>query len=159
MRVGRPTIAGQRGFTYLMVMAAIALLGVGLAAIGPRWADEAKREREQELLRIGELYAGAIKSYYFSSPGNAKRYPPNLESLVLDTRFAGMRRHLRRPYADPLLPSRPWGIVRGDDGGIRGVFSQDERAPLRQSATKSDLLDLPAASSYSQWQFVPRMPS
>src|SRR5256885_1974477 len=65
---GRPMRAGERGFTYVWAMAAVAILGVGMAAMGSLWSDDARREREQEALRIGRLYAEAIESYYRASP-------------------------------------------------------------------------------------------
>ena len=46
----------QAGFTYVWVLALVAVLGIGLAAIGPMWHDDVKREREKDALRIGQLY-------------------------------------------------------------------------------------------------------
>jgi len=157
MRAG--SRARQGGFTYLMVIALIALLGLGLSVVGPRWADDAQRDQEQELLKIGGLYAQAIKSYYEASPGSLKQYPPDLQSLLMDTRFVGVRRHIRRLYADPLQPDRAWGLVLDNDGRVRGVFSRDEREPLRQAPLSNELLELKAASRYSQWVFSPRTSS
>jgi type II secretory pathway pseudopilin PulG len=147
----------QRGFTYITVMAVVALLGLGLAAIGPRWAEQVQREREQELLRVGGLYAEAIANYYLSSPGSLKRYPPNLESLLLDTRFVGVQRHIRRLYADPLRPGRAWGVLRAADGGVMGVYAQDERAPLLKAPRLVGRVQLPAAQRYSDWKFMPEV--
>ena len=149
--------AGERGFTYVWVMAAVAILGVGLAAMGSLWSDDARREREQEALRIGRLYAEAIDSYYRASPGSAKLYPPSLEALLEDTRFVGTYRHLRRLYGDPLRPGQPWSVVRGADGRVRGVASTSEDAPLRQEPLDLGVVVLPAARKYSEWQFVPRI--
>ena len=149
-------IASQRGFTYITMMTVVALLGIGLAALGPMWADDAQRQREQELLRVGALYASAIAAYREVSPGSLKRYPPNLESLVLDTRFVGTRRHLRKLYADPLLPSRPWGLLRDADGGVRGVFSEDDRVPLLRASLDVGVRRLPAAQRYADWKFMPK---
>ena len=156
MRAGSRSRSGQGGFTYLMVVALIALLGLALSVVGPRWADETQREREQELLKVGTLYAQAIKSYYEASPGSLKQYPPDLQSLLLDSRFVGVRRHIRRLYADPLQPDRPWGLVRDKDGRVTGIYSQDQRAPLRQAPLSNEWLQLGAASQYSQWVFSPR---
>lgn len=146
-----------RGFTYVTVMAVVALVGIGLAALGPLWANEAQRDREQELLRIGGLYSEAIASYYNASPGNAKRYPAQLEDLLLDTRFVGTQRHLRRLYPDPLAPGRAWGLVRAADGGVQGVFSLDTRAPFLRAARDLGPTSLPAAQRYSDWKFAPKV--
>lgn len=148
--------AAQGGFTYVSVMAVVALLGIGLAAIGPLWAEDAQREREQELLRLGELYAQAIGEYVRASPGSLKRHPQRLEDLVLDTRYVGTKRHIRKLYADPLQPARPWGLVRAADGGIRGVFSQDPRLPFARAPMELAATRLPAAGQYSDWVFAPK---
>ena len=158
MQAGSEPMA-QRGFTYVTVMAVVALLGIGLAAMGPMWSEAAQREMEQDLLRVGTLYAQAIDSYYAVSPGSVKRYPPNLDSLVLDTRFVGTRRHLRRLYADPLQPSRQWGLVRAPDGGVRGVYSLDERRPFARASLTLDAVSLPAVQRYVDWKFMPKDPS
>ncbi len=142
-----------------MLLAAVALVGVALAALGPMWAEQVQREREQELLRVGELYARAILSYHQSSPGSMKRYPATLADLLLDTRFVGTRRHLRQLYLDPLDPKRAWGLVRAPDGGVAGIYSQDTAQPWRRSAVVSDVLDLPAATRYADWKFAPKLPS
>jgi type II secretory pathway pseudopilin PulG len=144
------------GFAYVAVLALLALMGIGLAAVGPLWAEESRREQEDELLRVGQLYAEAIARYHGVSPGSAKRYPETLEQLLMDTRFVGTVRHLRSLYADP-VSGRPWGLVRDADGGIRGVFSRSEAPPLRTVPIVVGAVTLAPASRYSQWQFVARV--
>jgi len=138
----------------VMLIAAVAIIGLGLSAIGPMWAQEAQREREQELLRVGAAYAAAIRAYRDGSPGSLKRYPPSLQSLVLDTRFVGTTRHLRRLYADPLMPNRAWGTIYAPDGGVKGVYSMDDRQPLLRTAIALGTVELPPARKYSDWRFV-----
>ncbi len=145
----------QGGFSYVVVLALVAIMGIGLAAIGPLWAEEAQREREDELLRVGQLYADAIARYHKASPGSAKLYPATLEVLLSDTRFVGTMRHLRALYPDPVGNGRPWGLLRGADGGIRGVYSQSEATPLRRVALRSPTLA--PATRYSEWQFIARV--
>jgi type II secretory pathway pseudopilin PulG len=157
MRAGRPGGRKESGFTFVGALSAVALVGIALAAIGPRWADAVRREREQDLLRVGALYAQAIASYYQAAPGNQKTYPPTLEALVLDPRFVGTKRHLRRLYGDPLNASRPWGTVAAPGGGIRGVFSVSDEMPYRQSAVGIGTVALPAAHRYSDWKFIPEV--
>jgi len=147
----------QAGFSYVAVLAMVALMGIGLAAVGPLWAEESRREREDDLLRVGQLYADAIARYYKASPGSAKRFPPSLELLLMDTRFVGTMRHLRTLYADPVGAGRPWGLVRTSDGGIRGVFSRSEAVPLRTVPVDLGTLTLAPAARYSEWQFVAKV--
>lgn len=155
MRPGRSLRRHGRGFTLVWVLTALALFSLGLAAIGPIWSEQVRRDREDELLRVGRLYADAIASYRASSPGTLKQWPTVLEDLVLDTRFAGTRRHLRRLYADPLQPELAWGLVKAPGGGVMGVYSTSDEKPLRQRDVRAGALRLPQADRYDQWKFTP----
>jgi len=146
--------AGSRGFTLIWVMAALVLVSLGLAQLGPRWTERVQREREQELLRVGQLYAQAAADYRRASPGTLKQYPPSLEHLLEDPRYPGLVRHLRRLYPDPLNPGRPWGLVRDKEGGIMGVYSQGEELPFLQMPMVRGSVHLPAARHYREWRFV-----
>jgi type II secretory pathway pseudopilin PulG len=152
------TRRGQSGLTYITLIVIVALLGLLMAWAGPRIADQQRREAEADLLRIGALYANAIGDYYRASPGSLKRYPASLDDLLLDARMLGTVRYMRRLYADPLQPGRPWGVIRGDDGTIRGVYSMSTAIPFRQTAVDLDTLRLAPALHYSDWHFVPVTP-
>jgi type II secretory pathway pseudopilin PulG len=154
MRAGSTRAPRQGGFTFVTLLVTVALLGIGLAALGPFWSAQAQRDNERELLRVGALYAQAIAAYRDSAPGSLKRYPPDLASLLVDTRFVGVRRHLRKLYADPLEPARPWGLVMAADGGVRGVYSLDERMPFANVARDLIVTSLPAAQHYADWKFI-----
>ena len=130
------------------------MLSLGLAIVGPRWADQARRERERDLVQIGSLYARAIAAYYAASPGSLKQYPLKLDDLLADSRMVGTVRHLRKLYPDPLDPSRRWGTVLGTDGRVRGVYSQSTDEPLRIESLDAGAVELPAARRYSDWKFV-----
>lgn len=113
----------DKGFTYLMLLFGIALQGVSLAGAGALWSAQARHNKNLELDFIGEQYIGAIDSYYNSTPGEVKKYPQNLEDLVLDTRYLFTKRHLRKIYADPFTKQTEWGLIRSTEGGIQGVYS------------------------------------
>lgn len=113
----------DQGFTYLWVMFAVAILSVGLCAVGDHSVGTAERQKRIELEWIGGQYVRAIGSYYEASPGNRKTYPPTLEALLLDTRFVYVRRHLRRVYADPYTRRSDWQLLRAPDGGVMGISS------------------------------------
>jgi type II secretory pathway pseudopilin PulG len=70
----------SKGFTYLGLLIAVALMGIGLALIGDVWSTTVKRERERELLFVGAQFRQAIRRYYDGSPG-VKQYPRKLEDL------------------------------------------------------------------------------
>lgn len=151
--------AGRRacgGFTLLLLVAALAVAGLALSKTGPRWTEAELRVREDELLRVGQLYAGALEAYSASSPAAVKTLPLALEQLVLDERFVGGHRHLRQLYPDPLDPQRPWGLLRDAEGRIYGVYSLDQRRPFRTAPVRLGALRLDAATRYSDWKFIAR---
>lgn len=152
-----PRRPSSRGFTYVWMLAALALLSIGLAAVGERWADQAKRERERELVRVGVIYAQAIARYYAVSPGSLRHYPPALKDLTEDSRMVGTVRHIRRLYADPLDPARAWGILRAPDGGVLGIYSQSDDQPLHTALLDIGVAVLPPAGRYSDWKFAPKV--
>jgi type II secretory pathway pseudopilin PulG len=152
MHSGRPPLA-QAGFAYAILLFALAIFGVGLAAAGTTWSEQSRRDKEQELLRIGILYAKAIERYHSVSPGTVKVYPQSLEDLLIDGRFVGIQRHLRVLYPDPIT-GKAWQILRSADGGIHGVYSASERTPLLKRSIESSGILLAPANRYADWKFV-----
>jgi len=111
----------QSGFTYLGVLLAIALLGVGLLAASEVWVSAADRQKNEELQWIGSQFTLAIGSFYEASPGTTKRYPVSLDELLNDRRHATVRRHLRMLYLNPFTGKADWELVKAADGQVRGV--------------------------------------
>lgn len=109
------------GFTYLGVLFAIALVGLGLSGASELWSTTARRERLQQLDFVGQQYVQAIGSYYESSPQGARRFPASVEELLLDRRFPFVRRHLRQAYVNPVTGQMDWELVLDARGGVRGV--------------------------------------
>ena len=71
MSAGRP----EQGFTLAGALIVTALLGAGAAAYGEIASHAAQREKERELLFVGNQFRQAIGAYYERSPGGVKRYP------------------------------------------------------------------------------------
>lgn len=118
----RPLSSGQSGFTYLGLLFAIALIGIGLLAISEVWTTTARRQKLIELEWIGAQYERAIGSYYDATPGTAvKAYPQSLKDLLTDRRYVTTRRHLRQIYPNPFTGRVDWQYMRAADGGIRGI--------------------------------------
>jgi len=151
MRTGRHR---QAGFTYLWLLAALAVLGLFMAVIGPMWATQAQREREAELLRVGTAYAQAIERYYAMSPGGAKTMPARIDSLLLDPRFTTPVHHLRAAYPDPIDPSRAMEPILGAGGELIGVRSTSDLAPLRRVEWTDGRHAVAPAAHYRDWQFL-----
>ena len=127
----------QRGFTYLGLLLAIALLGIGLTAASEVWSTVARRQRMAQLEWVGQQYAQAIGSYYESTPGIVKAYPTQLEDLLEDRRVLFVRRHVRQLYPNPLTGQIDWQPINSPTGGVRGVRVPvsdvgDERAAARE---------------------------
>ncbi len=146
----------QNGFTYLGLLFAMALAGVALAATGTLWSTQRQREREQELLFVGDQIRQAIGSYYERSPGTVKKYPAKLDDLLKDNRFIGVQRHLRQHYVDPLTNSKQWGLVAAPEGGVMGVYSLATDTPIKQAGFAERDAELEGKSRYSDWKFVYR---
>jgi type II secretory pathway pseudopilin PulG len=143
----------ERGFTYLTALFIVAMLSAGLALAGEMWDTAAKRGREAELLFVGNQYRAAIGRYYESTPGPAKRFPPTLEALLKDARQPTTQRYLRKLYSDP-MGGGEWGLVKAPDGGIQGVYSHSESAPLKTGNFRQRDAELAGAGRYADWKFV-----
>ena len=140
------------------LMIGVALLGIGLALIGQVWHSAVQREKEKELLFIGNEFRRAILSFHESSPGGVQRYPRSLDELLEDRRFPTSQRHLRRLYRDPMTDSAKWGLATAPDGSIMGVFSLSEVAPRKISGFRSRDDSFAGARRYSDWKFGNELP-
>lgn len=141
----------QRGFGYLMVLFAVAAIGIGLASTGQVWSASAQREREAQLLFVGQQFRLALASYRDLSPPGTPTAPGTLAELLEDRRFPMPVRHLRRLWRDPMTDSTDWALVVAG-GRIVGVHSRDEREPLRTAFALRDA-ELAGASAYALWVF------
>lgn len=144
----------QTGIGYLFVLGALAVGSVVVVGEAVLWTVERQREREVELLFVGDQFRRAIGSYYEASPSDSRRLPPTLDALLEDARFLPPRRHLRRIYADPMTGAAAWGLVRVADGGIIGVHSLSQRASLKQTGFAAVDLEFERKTRYTDWQFV-----
>ena len=73
-------------------------MGVGFAAFGELASNAAKREKELELLFVGDAYRQAIGQYYESSPAGHKHYPK--KGRVFDVRSGAPGKGSNgKPYA------------------------------------------------------------
>jgi len=155
MRSGDRRRRGHRraagGFSYLLVLFAVATMGLTLAGTGLVWQMAAQRDREAELLFIGNQFRQAIGAYHAQSPDGTARYPAQLEELLDDARFVNRRRHLHRIYRDPMTGGFEWGLVRVG-GRIVGVHSLSDATPRKTAFAPRDAA-LQGAGRYDQWVF------
>lgn len=156
MRTGKFSIGPGRqgGFTLLGLVFLVALLGVGLAALGKVWETAARRDREAELLFVGDQYRRALESYYRASPGQDKHFPRDLGELLLDPRFPNTVRHLRRLYRDPVGNSAEWGLVK-EAGEITAIHSLSADTPFKMAGFNRPYDTFVDAATYREWVFMP----
>ena len=140
----------QRGFTYFAILAVVAAMGGVLVAFSEIASHAAQREKERELLFVGQEFRRAIGSYYRKD----QRYPRSLEELLEDRRYPMAVRHLRRIYRDPITNSVDWGLVEAPQGGIMGVYSKSEETPIKSAGFAERDAAFEAMGAYSEWQFV-----
>ena len=139
------------GFTYLTALFIVAILAGGLALIGEVWHTTTLREKEAELLYVGNQYRKAIERYYLNGP---RQYPRALADLLKDPRKAGTERYLRRIYVDPITGKDEWGRGNAPDGGIMGVHSLSAERPLKSAEFRTRDKEFENTEKYSDWKFV-----
>ena len=142
--------AAQRGFTYVGFLIFVAFAGAGLAAYGEMASHATQREKEAELLFRGNAYQAAIGSYYKKE----QRYPQSLEALLEDKRYPMPVRHLRKLYRDPMTGEADWALVEAPGGGVMGVRSRSEEAPVKTANFLLRNQSFEGAQRYADWQFV-----
>jgi len=137
-------------------MFAVAIAGAVLAATGIVWSQANQREKEAELLFIGNQFRQAIALYYQRTPGAVKRYPEKIENLIEDQRYLTTQRYLRKLYTDPMTGKAQWGLVMAPEGGVMGVYSLSTERPIKNAgfARAEDLAGFAKATSYADWRFV-----
>lgn len=149
--------AHERGFTYVMVLAAVVIVGVLAGVANVATSRIVQAEREQELLFRGMAYRNAIQRYF----AVAGRYPRSLRDLLKDSRFV-QRPYLRALYPDPMADgdvrrrdeNAGWQLVRAPDGGVAGVASGSRLEPMKKKDFPPGLENLEDAKRYTEWIFA-----
>lgn len=148
----------QQGYLLLAFLITIAITGIFALATCEVWSTLAEREKEEELLYVGDQYAQAIQRYYYATPGAARELPNSLEALVKDDRFPVPRRHLRQMYEDPVQPGTPWGVMLVGTQ-IIGVYSTSEQVPLKKAGFVRKYEGFSMGTAIKDWKFVFRAPA
>lgn len=143
-------LKNRRGFTMILVMTLVVILGVMLGMTGRSWRMIMKREREKELLFRGSQIKEAIESYQRQKVVT----PLNDLNDLVKLRNPGVR-HLRRLYTDPMTGKADWRLIRDKNRGIIGVASTSTEEPVKVSFTNiSSLAAFTGKKKYSEWEFV-----
>ena len=145
-------IASSKGFTYIGVLAILAVMMIAMSAVAQIWHTQMQRENEQELLFIGNQFRNAIGRYHQES---GRGFPPSLQALLgTDGDVKFNKRYLRKIYRDPLTGSDTWGLVLGNDAQIVGVYSLSDMKSYKQAGFAERDSAFEGKTKYSEWQFV-----
>lgn len=115
----------ESGFVYLWALFGVTLAGIVMAGVGQVWQVKAQREKEAELLYVGEQFRKAIMSYYNTG---TKQFPETLEELLEDKRTPAIKRHLRKIYMDPITNTAEWGTIEEPPPGGNTVSGNSPAA-------------------------------
>ncbi len=146
-------VTRQSGFTLIGLLFLVSVLGLLLALVGRNWQTAVAREKEAQLLFVGDQYRLALTAYYQSTPGSDKVYPKKLEDLLIDPRFPNTVRHLRRLWQDP-VGGGEWVLLRDERGGIKGLHSPSSSRPRKIAGFPKQDLTFEGAGHYSDWVFA-----
>jgi type II secretory pathway pseudopilin PulG len=133
----------QRGVTYLMVMAAIVLMGVAMTVVGQQWSIMVKRDKEAKLLfrrnRIKAALEAYAADYQVCKATWPTAYPVKLEQLT-----EMPKRYLQVACKDPITGGEFELIKAGAE--ILGVRSPSKAKPL-------NTVDFKDAATYNAIRF------
>lgn len=142
------------GFIYISLLIGLAVIGIGLSAVSEVWTQSRQREKEQELLFIGDQFRFAITSFYNNSPAASRRFPLTIDELLEDNRNPDKpARHLRKLYTDPMTQTTRWGEIRLAGGQLVGVHSESSDKPLKVAEFALRNKDFADKDHYFDWTF------
>ena len=156
-------IGSQAGYTYAAVL--LAVFAAALASAGGMhlFGNEVRREREAELMFVGDSIRRALERYHAKNPAGLYPFPRDLEWLLLDPNQPSLQRYLRRIYDDPMrepgvqsasATAGGWVLIRDSNGLIVGVHSGSMREPLRKDGFIKRYEGFRQARRYADWKFI-----
>jgi type II secretory pathway pseudopilin PulG len=150
-----PAVLPRRGFAYLGLLFLLVIGGAALAALGSHWQQQARREREAELLFRGCQLRDALQRYAAATPAGQPRAPQRLDELLSDQRGEPPLHHLRRLWPDPFTGQPDWVLLRDARGGIVGLHSRSQQPALRRQGLPPGV-PVPAQGlpRLADWRFI-----
>lgn len=147
----------ETGFSYLMVMIAITLMGLAMTVAARQWKTMVQRELEIDLLAKGIEIQTALALYSASAkagrviPGEV--YPQTLAELTRPP-----KPFLRKVYLDPMGRGE-WELLRAPTGGIMGVRSKSRQKPIKQGNFPLAVHHFEGKPTHYDWAFQYPNPS
>ena len=169
-------ISNQNGFTYILALTVVIIMGIMLGMVGQSWKTIVQRELEEEMIFRGDqvaeiVYQGSLcKKQIAPLPNmvNQNLWLVNSPSgTALDDLINGKEElcsdkttkkfRLRVSATLDPLTNKQWQIVTpvGDTAHFSGVMSDSMEEPFRKSF--KDIYDsnvLDNKPTYSEWQFT-----
>jgi type II secretory pathway pseudopilin PulG len=146
--------ARQQGAVLLVVLLFVLISTLGASSLVEMHQTQTRREKEEQLLFVGDQYRRAIASYYaMVPPGGARALPKSIDDLLNDRRFPKPVQHLRKAYPDPITGKPDWDLIPGV-GGFVGVRSRSTMEPIKKSGFTQGYKLFENRTSYSQWEFA-----
>lgn len=148
-------VGNQRGAILLVILVAVTILGLSLGIAGTTWTSAVQQAKEKDLLWKGSQIRRAIGSYYETQhvAGTPLAYPQSVEDLLSDNRTIKTRRHLRKPYLDPMT-GEDWEWIRAPEGGIKGVRSTSKKRPFKKDGFSEENKKFVGMWQYRDWEFI-----
>ena len=147
----RPMRAGRHGgFAYIALLITLAIVAAGVGTVADIWHLTLRREREKELLFVGNQFRDAL-SHFAQRRG---RYPVRLDELLGDSSLASGR-FLRKIYLDPLTGTDDWAIVSNPSGQIVGIYSRFDGETVKQTGFAERDRAFEGKNKYAEWIFSP----
>jgi type II secretory pathway pseudopilin PulG len=141
----------------LVILLFVLMTTMAAGTMVQMYQTQTQREKEEQLLFVGDQYRRAIASYYNTiPPGSARALPYNLDVLLSDQRFSTPVQHLRRIFEDPMTGTKDWGLVT-QSGGIAGVYSQSEQAPFKTTGFIPLYRAFEGKNTYADWKFMVKL--
>lgn len=147
----------EAGFSYLIVMMAITVMGLTMTMAARQWKTMVQRELEADLLAKGIEIQTALALYSANAkagramPGEV--YPQTLAELTRPP-----KPFLRKVYLDPVGRGE-WQLLRAPTGGIMGVRSKSRERPIKQGNFPLAVRHFQGKPTHSDWVFQHPNPS
>ena len=147
----------ETGFTYIVVMITITLMGVAMTTAARQWKTMVQRELEADLLAKGIEIQTAL-ALYSASKKSGRVMPGEFYPMSLSDLTRPPKPFLRKLYQDPMGHGE-WQLVRAPTGGIMGVRSTSKSKPIKQSNFPLAVRHFQGKPTHADWIFQHPSPS
>lgn len=132
--------SAERGYAMAALLVTLAIMSILLSVAMPVWRQEARREKEAELVFRGEQYARAIALFRFKNANIPNAFPPSIDALV-------QGRFLRKKYKDPMTTDGEFVLigVGSQQPGINSPGATTPGGPTQPGAGRSNTPPQPNA--------------